>query len=921
MRAAATALLVCTLAAPALTAPQQISPADRDLIMRFVSASPADRTAIMSAEPRVAEPPFLEVLANAGNLQRSNGNLDLAEAVYRSLLFIGESRQLPRTISVAYNNLGIVYGSRFDLPQATSFFERSMDIAEKEGDVKGLQSTWGNLGIIQRKLGELDLAESSIRRSLSIAEGLGEKALIAHGLNNLGLVYQDRGDSAAAQDFYLRSLKLKEEAGVGARDQSTTLTNLGTIFDEQGDYAQALFYYQRGYDLMTAAGIPDSGMIATLNNLGHVHTALHRNADARAFYMRGLAVSEKNGERGQGATILYNLGGLEQMEGKFAESEALQRRALAIREELGSRVGIVESLTGLAHLADNRGAAAEGLPYVERAVSLARESLLLNQLWKAQYTQGRLQTELGRTEDAAQSYADAIATIEKLRQSVAGGDAGRRGYLFERVGPYYGLATLKAKTGDAWSALAVMEQSRARALVDIVGSGHQPTRQLSEAQQQKERSLIQAVTAAAGAIETESQKSKPNLARLAALDADLTRARAARDAFTGELYAQQPDLKLARGNAGTVSREQIAALVKPGSAVVTFAYDVDGPWVYLIRGTAAGPVIRSKPLAIDQHALGDKADAFTQQVAKRDLGFAAAARELYGLLLGPLDADLAGVRDIVVIPDGPLWSVPFQALITPRGKFLLEEHPISYTPSLSALQALESRRASRTGRPAFLLALGDPALPGAPAGTATERGAAAGRLPEAAREVAAIGRLYGGSRSEVLTEGAASEQALRANLSRASVVHLATHGILDDRNPMYSRLLLSPGRAAAASGDHTSDGRLEAWEILDLGFTADLAVLSACQTARGKFGWGEGVVGLSWSLFAGGASTAVVSQWEVDSASTTRLMIAFHEQMLRGGSDRSAASAALRTASLAVMKQPAYRHPFYWAGFISVGAR
>lgn len=924
MRAAATALLVVLLAAPALTAPQQISAADRNLIMSFVSSSEAERVAMMASDQRLTDPAFLESMANAGNQQRGNGNFETAEAVYRALLFIGEQKHLSRTIAIAYNNLGIVYGLRFDLAEATSLFQRSMDLAEQEGDLKGVQSTWGNLGIIQRKLGELDLAESSIRRSMAVAEGLKDKSLIAHGFNNLGLVYQDRGDSATAQDYYLRSLQLKEEVDAPARDKSTTLTNLGGVFDEQGDYTQALFYYQRAYDLMQAAGIPDAAMPATLNNLGHVYGALHKNQEARAFFTRGLAATEKTGERGVGATTLYNLGGLEQMEGRLDEAESLHRRALVIREELGSRVGIVESLTALAHLADRRDRPAEALPYAERAVTLARESLLLNQLWKAQYTQGHIQSALGLSDDAARSYAAAIATIERLRQAAAGGDAGQREYLFERVGPYYGLATLKAKAGDAWGALAVTEQSRARALVDIIGSGRQPTRRLSDSQQQQERSLIQAVTAVSGVIETESQKPKPNLARLAALDADLAKARSARDAFTAELYAQQPDLRLARGNAPEISQAQISALVKPGTAVVMFAYDIDGPWVYLIRGSAAGPVITTRRLTVDQHALSDKADAFAQQIATRDLGFAPLARELYAALIGPVDAALSDVRELIVIPDGPLWAVPFQALITPRGKFLLEERAISYTPSLSALHALESRRAARTGRPSFLLALGDPAVPGMAKGVATERGVESGRLPQAAREVAALGSLYGASRSQVLTADAASEAALRANLARASVVHLATHGILDDRNPMYSRLILSPGLAPgnpAGIVDHASDGRLEAWEILDMGFTADLAVLSACKTARGKFGWGEGVIGLSWSLFAGGASTAVVSQWEVDSASTTRLMIAFHEQMLGAASTPVKASAALRTASLSVMRQPSYRHPFYWAGFIAVGAR
>jgi len=283
------------------------------------------------------------------------------------------------------------------------------------------------------------------------------------------------------------------------------------------------------------------------------------------------------------------------------------------------------------------------------------------------------------------------------------------------------------------------------------------------------------------------------------------------------------------------------------------------------------------------------------------------------------------VRRLIIVPDGPLWQLPFQALQTPRGTFLLEEHALSFSPSIAALAALEERRQSRAAQTPYLVALGDPigVDAGAPglAGTSRLRAGSA-RLPEAAREVRQLGQLYGTARSAVLVAADATETAFRQRASQATVLHIATHGVLDNSNPMYSHVLLARDSASGNTGpvDHFSDGRLEAWEVLDLGITADLVVLSACQTARGGNTWGEGVIGLSWSLFAAGASTAVVSQWEVDSASTTSLMIAFHQARLRPGASAGAAE-ALRLAAMTVMKNPNYRHPFYWAGFIAVGAK
>jgi CHAT domain-containing protein len=211
-----------------------------------------------------------------------------------------------------------------------------------------------------------------------------------------------------------------------------------------------------------------------------------------------------------------------------------------------------------------------------------------------------------------------------------------------------------------------------------------------------------------------------------------------------------------------------------------------------------------------------------------------------------------------------------------------------------------------------LFALGNPAL-----GTqAAERAKPASRderlapLPEAEREVHALGALYGRARSTVLIGAEAREDRVKAEAGRFGVLHFATHGFVDDAAPLYSHLVL----AQVPSGE---DGLLEAWELMNLDLNAELVVLSACETGRGRVGAGEGLIGLSWALFVAGVPTAVVSQWKVDSASTTELMLAFHER-LRGATGRSRAE-ALRQAALKMLRRPGYRHPFHWAGFVVMG--
>jgi CHAT domain-containing protein len=143
--------------------------------------------------------------------------------------------------------------------------------------------------------------------------------------------------------------------------------------------------------------------------------------------------------------------------------------------------------------------------------------------------------------------------------------------------------------------------------------------------------------------------------------------------------------------------------------------------------------------------------------------------------------------------------------------------------------------------------------------------------------------------------------------------------VLDDGNALYSALLLTGDADGTAE-----DGRLEARELMDIPLAADLVVLSACETARGRIGAGEGVLGLSWAILLAGSASTVVSQWKVDDESTSQLMISLHRHLRqtragpapRGASD---VAGALRGAALQVMRDTRYRHPFYWAGFRVVG--
>jgi len=344
------------------------------------------------------------------------------------------------------------------------------------------------------------------------------------------------------------------------------------------------------------------------------------------------------------------------------------------------------------------------------------------------------------------------------------------------------------------------------------------------------------------------------------------------------------------------------------TALLEFLCAGDRTLLFVIsRGREPGhPEIRTFPLAISREELGRRTEHFRALLEQRDPGFREEARKLFSLLLGPGAEALRGKTEIRLVADGSLWELPFQALVTPAGRYWVEQVTLTWAPSLSFLRdRARFRDGERSAKPAELLAFGDPTGEGVP-------------VPLLREQVREIGRLYDAGNSTVRVGANADEASFRELAPNARVIHLATHGIADRENAMRSRVLLarSRGMDGKASNDTKADGWLEAWELMALRLPADLAVLSACETGRGRVSDGEGLVGLTWALFASGVRSAVVSQWRVESESTTLLMKGLHQGVRRG----EAPATAMRSAALSLLKDPRYKHPFYWGAFVAAGS-
>ncbi len=669
-------------------------------------------------------------------------------------------------------------------------------------------------------------------------------------------------------------------------------------------------------------------LVREVNRQGNRLRSQGNYPEALARYRLAQNIAEQIGDKAGIASTLNNIAIVHDSQGNYAQALEHFQKSLALSEALGSKAEANNTLIGMGNASRLQGNYAQALDFAGRATVLAKQFGYPTQLWRAQTSAGRSYRALNQLTPARQAFEEAIATIETLRAQVAGGEQEQQRFFEDKLASYQAMVELLVAQNQSSAALAYAERAKARVLLDVLHSGRVDiTKALTAAEQDRERGFNNHLVSLNTQISRENLRSQPDPARLNDLKAQLQKVRLDYEAFQTSLYAAHPRLKAQRGKVEMLTLGQARDLLPDTrSALLEYVVTDERTYLFALTGNAAGTTAELKvyPLEIKNKELDDRAARFRETLAKGSPGFRQPARELYDLLLKPAAAQLQGRTSLVIVPDGALWELPFQALQPAPNRYLIEDCAIAYAPSLTALREmvkLRDRKKDSAGSPT-LLAFGNPAL-----GKQTIARAKSvlmdeklDPLPEAERQVNVMRQIYGAAKSKIYIGAEAREERAKAEAGAYRILHLATHGILNDSSPMYSHVLL-----AQAEGDiHKAgeDGLLEAWEIMKLDLKADLAVLSACETARGRVGAGEGMIGLSWALFVAGCPTTVVSQWKVDSASTTELMLEFHRQLksqMASPAGGFSAARAMREAALKLQRTGEYRHPFYWAGFVVAG--
>jgi len=747
-------------------------------------------------------------------------------------------------------------------------------------------TTLNNIGAAHYQLGHVDSALAYFRRAYIIRREVGDRGGEGRMLANMAAMQADLGRPDSALAYLGRALFIMREVGDRA-GEGKALNNIGLVNVELGRQDTALAYYRRA--LVIRREVRDRrGEATSLGSIGTMQSDLGRPDSALVYFAQELAIEEEVGNRDGEATTRTNIGLARVDLGQLDSALASYRRALAIEREIGDRESEGRTLHYVGGLDARLGRLDSALASYRSALTMEREAgdrtyegATLDSI--AWLHQGVLSPPEFNT---AAAYYDSAAAIEAAVRSHAGGESNRVSYaelgarLFER----WPLALLARASelghGSVLAALAASERGRSQALLDLMRGTSTAAAPGADLVAEGER-LLSTTRTGHTAV----------LSYLVTADTLLIWIAPPKGAVEVRRVAINKD-SLAR-----LVGDWRAGLGADEVSVRSRLAVREVPALDFVPGVTAGHGVELPPSRERARALGTRLADLVVPVDVRER--------------------LQGADEVLIVPHGPLALLAFAALPFDSAEFFGTRYSLRYTPSLAVLGEAEARPALPSGRARAAalrrsVVVGNPAMPSVTA--ANGETITLSSLAAARSEGVWVARRLG---SPVLTGTQATETAVRARLSTASLVHLATHGYA------YATEARARSSFMALAPDSSDDGLLTVGEILDdraIMLTAELVVLSGCQTGLGDLKQAEGTVGLQRAFLAKGARSVLVSLWSVSDAATELLMKRFYSHWLDDRDDPGKAE-ALRRAQNEVRQTPGFEHPRYWAGFQLVGAR
>ena len=844
----------------------------------------------------------------SGITHLSGGETRAAVADLMAVLPIVQQRK-DQLLPSVLNALGGASDIVGELDRAMTFYGDALAFFRADGNKNGETSALNNIGKLHADMADWQRALDYYRQALLLVRAQRNVRVEGLVLMNIGVAYDRLGDPSQALDFFEQALGPRR-ASRDKGGEADTLDQMAVSETHRGDLPKALSYYDQALSLRREVGNRPREAV-TLNDLGRTYLALDQTDRARAAFDEALPLNRAGGDRRNEALTLGNLAGVQAALGRHDDALALARQALGILREIGDRNNVAGMLNRIA----------------------------------------QSERDTGQLPDAARDAAAGLDEIEAVRGRVVSTDL-RATYLARQHDAFTFYIDLLMRQHDREPgagfdrrALEASERARARSFLDtLVESGARIARGADPALLERERRVGQEINAKADRLMRFAGRAPapPEAVALAreirALQSEYDEVREALRR-TSPAYASltQPQPL----DATAIQRRVLDA----NTVLLQYALGPDASYLWVVDLER----ITSVRLPAEATIVGAVRDVHDRVTGPRGPAPSVALRKaiarLSAMVLPPEVLPALGKR-LVIVPDGALEYVPFSMLtVRPRtgaaAVRLIQRGEIVTLPSASALAAQRVQLAGRA-RPANGIAvLADPVfdlkdaraskvpvastVPPLDAAQDLSRilahlsigpGGIVGsipRLPFTQREATSIIRAGGEAKHlEAVGFDATKELVLGGSLRDYRFVHFATHGFVDAERPALSAIVLS----LIDRDGKPRDGFLRAHELYNLDLAADLVVLSACETGLGRQVRGEGVVGLTRAFMYAGAARVVVSLWSVSDRATAALMRVFYREMLEGG---KTPAAALRAAQLAMMKQPGWDNPYYWAAFIIAG--
>lgn len=763
----------------------------------------------------------------------------------------------------------------------------------------GARAEFARADALYRK-GQVFDSRPVFQRAADLATRTDDRAVLQDALFGLSDVQATLSDWAGALDYAQRAYDALPDPKGAARVRY--LDQRGRVLQELRERDQAFAAYHEGVELAKALG--DRRLLGSLyNELGLATWRLDRNRErALQYYEEAIAIWRELANPRNEMVVLNNSGNLFRYPETYAEAERRYRAGM----DAAKRAGIDGDpflLKNLGIVLRETGRRDEALRALERAVMLADTRGNGRIQWQGRMELGTFHAATD-PERAAGYFEETLKVLEGLNNNVLL-EGFRAGALSGAVTIYddpYDLYTdMLLANGREHDAFFVAERARARAFLDTLSLAREEvSRSLPTEYIAGERTILERINTNQAAL----RAPEVSAARRSALQAEISDDEERLNQMRVRLASDHPALAHARYPRLWKVEDIQSQLLRPDEVLLQYFVGARSGTLWVI--TPTGMQVKRLP---PRDRIESGVRAFLEAIGRPDGDFKAQSRALATALLPDLSHLTGPSTRLIVVPHGILNYVPFEALIAAGDRFVVQDHAVSYAPSASSLAFLRSRAASGVE----VMAIGNPLMRSQ--GAAVERSGGIARvsalkpLLHSGPEVRAVSRVFGSS-ARVFEEGAATEAVLTGdNASRAGIIHIATHGLIDEQMPDRSGLALT-------AAPPQSDGILQMREVYNLRLNAALVTLSACQTALGKSITGEGIVGLSRAFFYAGANSVLASLWNVNDASTERLMRPFYEALAGGdGIDD-----ALRTAKLALLNEGGrLSHPYFWAAFVVTG--